>query len=871
MKEHVLHIKILLVLFLLQSGIAISQQLEYKGKVYDADTKDPIEGVLVLLKEEGKNNVDKFTQTDSDGHFKMIYDSQNKKDYYLEFSLLGYKSYKLNISDYTEGILILLEEKVVHIKEVMIKAPKIRQRGDTITYTVASFAKEQDKTIGDVLKNMPGIEVEESGEIKYNGVAINKFYVEGLDLLEGRYGVATNGIPQKDVSRVEVLENHQPIKALEDFSFSDNAAINIKLKEGAKSKWIGTVTLGSGGSPFLWNAEVQAMRFAIGSQSISTYKTNNIGKDIVGETKSFDLESVSESDNRYDSHEYLELKPNTTSQIGKHRLRFNNTHALSSTHLWKLNENYELKGQIVYINNKNDYNSFTKTDYFLPENTLNITEQESAVVYQNRIDLGAILTANTKKHYLKNKLESNINWNTTNVNLLGTFPITERAKLPKFFISNNFELVKRIGQRAIVVKSYNKIFNKDNSLEVVRGDTTVNQNINSSGFFSNTEADYSLNFNDFTFSAMGGFSVLNRKLATHLFSDLPIQQLSEQEHDNDFLFLHPYLKTSLEYKAKTLKAKLTIPFHFYHYSYNELIKQNKQFFISPKLSLNYYLSAQLSILLNGAYNENPVKEYLFYNGYILQGYRKLEEGINVFSYDKSKSVSLGVQYKNPIQMLFANASLLKGWNTNPKIIKRDFVQNYLFYSYLLRTNKNDIWQANARISKGLDFLNGLLSLSSMYLSTESQMYQQNTLIPYVSKYFMITPSLSMQLTDWLNLEYRFTYEKSTFEVPRQNLKTKTAQVKQELNLNIVPIKRMRINLSGEYYKNEITEDTTKDIFLMDAAAFYMLKNRWELSLSITNIFNEKKYAYQVTNNLSAVYSNHQIRSRNILLSLYFKF
>lgn len=859
---------ILFIVFLLHCGIATSQNTDYSGKVYDEKTTKPIEGVLVLLKKEGKNNVEKFTQTSSEGIFKISFNSKIE-NYYLEFSMLGYQSYKLNVSDYIQGMSIYLKEKSVQLKEVIIKAPKIRQRGDTITYTVASFAKEQDKTIGDVLKNMPGIEVEESGAIKYNGVAINKFYIEGLDLLEGRYGIATNGIAQKDVSRVEILENHQPIKALEDFSFSDNAAINIKLKEGAKSKWIGTATLGSGGSPFLWNAEVQAMRFAIGSQSISTYKTNNIGKDIVGETKSFDLESVSESDNRYDAYKYLELEPNTTNQIGKHRLRFNNTHALSSTHLWKLNEDYELKGQIVYINNKNDYNSFAKTDYFLSGDTISMTEQENSVIYQNKIDLGAILTANTKKYYLKNKLESKINWNTTHINLLGTHSIAEKAKLPNFFISNNFELVKKIGQQAISIKSYNKFFNQDNSLRVIRGDTSISQNVNLSGFFSSTEAYYSFNFNDFTFSAISGFSILSRKLATNLFSNLPTI-LSEQNNNNKFLFLHPYLKSSLEYKTKSLKAKLTIPLYFYYYSYDELSGQNKKYFISPKLYLNYYLSSQFSISLNGTYNENPAKEYLFYSGYILQNYRKLQEGINVFSYDKSKSVSLGIQYKNPIQMLFANASLFKGWNTTPKIIKRDFIQNYLFYSYLLRTNKNDIWQANARISKGLDFLNGLFSLSAMYLSTESQMYQQNTLMPYTSKYFMITPNISIQLTDWLNSEYRFTYEKSTFDATRQNLKIKTAQIKQELNFNIIPTKRMRINLSGEYYKNEITEDNTKDIFLMDAAAFYTLKNRWELSLSITNIFNEKEYAYQVTNNLSAVYSNHQIRSRNILLSLYFK-
>ena len=78
---------------------------------------------------------------------------------------------------------------------------------------------------------MPGIDVEKSGEIKYNGRAINKFYVEGMDMLKGRYGLATNNIAAKDIATVQVLENHQPIKALKHLQISDDVAINLKLKE----------------------------------------------------------------------------------------------------------------------------------------------------------------------------------------------------------------------------------------------------------------------------------------------------------------------------------------------------------------------------------------------------------------------------------------------------------------------------------------------------------------------------------------------------------------------------------------------------------------------------------------------------------------
>lgn len=74
---------------------------------------------------------------------------------------------------------------------------------------------------------MPGIEVARGGKIYYNNRPIDRFYIEGMDLMGGRYGVAVDNVRAKDVATVEVLENHQPIKALAGIDFSPDAAINL--------------------------------------------------------------------------------------------------------------------------------------------------------------------------------------------------------------------------------------------------------------------------------------------------------------------------------------------------------------------------------------------------------------------------------------------------------------------------------------------------------------------------------------------------------------------------------------------------------------------------------------------------------------------
>ncbi|MBD4340545.1 hypothetical protein GUH15_31795, partial [Xanthomonas citri pv. citri] len=133
------------------------------------------------------------------------------------------------------------------------QAPDIYAKGDTLVFNVARYANATDNAIIDVIKRLPGIKVEDDGTIKYQGKPINKFYIDGDDFLGGQYGLATNNISHKDVKSVEVMENHQPVKALEGIDFPEEAGINIKLSEEAKGKWVGVAKAGTGAQPWLYD------------------------------------------------------------------------------------------------------------------------------------------------------------------------------------------------------------------------------------------------------------------------------------------------------------------------------------------------------------------------------------------------------------------------------------------------------------------------------------------------------------------------------------------------------------------------------------------------------------------------------------------
>lgn len=120
-------------------------------------------------------------------------------------------------------------------------------------------------------------------KISFNGRSIKRFYVENLDLLQGRYGLATNNIPAKAIAVVQVLEKYQPIKALQGKITIDDVAINLQLKDSAKGVWSIMGLLGGGYRPVLWNAEATAMYFNKQRQNMTIYKGNNSGGNVASE------------------------------------------------------------------------------------------------------------------------------------------------------------------------------------------------------------------------------------------------------------------------------------------------------------------------------------------------------------------------------------------------------------------------------------------------------------------------------------------------------------------------------------------------------------------------------------------------------------
>lgn len=867
------YLKVVLLLLMVCCGFSgYAQGVTFSGQVLEKSTKEPLAGVLVSVR-NAENIIVKYGQTTSEGKFAITF-AQFPDNHILYFSMMGFAPQSITIIPGQTTYNVSLSEKATDLKEVIVKAPSIYEKGDTIRYVVSSFANVQDKSLADVLKKMPGIEVEKSGQIKYNGVAINKFYIEGKDMLGGQYGIATNNIHQKDVGSVEVMENHQPIKALEDISFSQNPAINIHLKEDAKARWVGTMKIAIGATPFLWKNETALMRFKKKSQTLNTYKMNNTGNDVTQENMSFSLDAISTPFGKnYRLENYISVNPDRLFTLDDERSRFNTTHVFTTNNLWTINKNYDLTSQISYTNNRLKNQSLTRTSYFLQDSTIINEINEDAFTKQNRLTGDVTLTANTPKLYLKNKLFADVSWNDINTEINGTYPNAQHAALPYRQISNDLEILKREGKRAYNFNSYNSYQTKNQQLLVERANEKQSQDVEAKAFYTNTNTSLSFYVAPFSISMRVGLIGLARSLQTNLsgVSDT----LGNLRNNITMKYLQFYISPEFEYKKNSLEAKFSIPVSYVPHVFTDKINDNKEqkglFYASPKLYLRYLVTSRLSMSFLAGYSPKPIAEQSFYEGIVLNNYRNISKGFVNFSRGNSKSLSLDIRYKNPIKTFFVNGEIIRSWMYSPFISNRYFLDEYLFNTDMLHKSNTSMWMANASVSKGVDFLNSMVILRASYSDFKGESFQNGKNSPYISDTWSVSGKLTSRITNWCKTAYEIIFEDNKLKLTDTNVQHAYNNFSQNLSVNFNPSKVWYLQLTAEHYYNEITKDVSKNFFLADINFTSSLKKGWELNISAKNIFNQKVYAYKIYDGLSEMNKEYIIRPRNIMVGMFFRF
>lgn len=845
---------------LFATAVAVAQ-VSVTGKVIDKENNEPLAGASVIVRgADGK--IKKFASSKADGGFAMSV--ATIAGFRLEVSAMRYEKRAILLDSVSFPLTVYMTPGDVQLKEVAVKADRIRAQGDTVTYNVGSFAQHQDRSIGDVLKRMPGIDVSNSGKIQYRGEDINKFYIEGSDLLGGKYGIATNGISHDDVGAVEVLENHQPMQVLSGIAFSDKAAINLKLKSKAKATWTFHGDAGAGYSwqpdGAVWDGELFAMAVMPSFQNITTLRTNNAGEDLSSSNADFFADRRQTGLSRY-----VGVGLPGVPSLSDKRTLFNRSFLISTNSLWKFGRG-ELKANIDYSFNRVTADASNITTYFLDGGNRIITENRSGTEHHHSLSGKFIYELNQKTAFINNSLQTNIDWDDVSLATTGSLPNGQSAKLPDYYISNKFKMIKRFkGKHLVTFQSVNEWESLPQTLNLDMNSERFCQNISDHAFYTHESAAYAFNIKGVTLSLEGGIKGYFRSMDSQL-PELPVELPWLTENVVNTNYLTVYATPKFEYWVRRVNLSLNLPISYAHYNFDKAIANRDEVYFSPSLSFNWKPNNRFSGTLRGGLGRSPMNLNLIHPGLIMTNYRTLKSGVDDFYNSSSQNVSASISYKHTRHGLFANGMVMQSWSHVPYTMAQQLYGDYVVYSYADAKNDSKMLMAMGSIGKTLDFMRGSCNVNGSFNRNESRLLSQEQFVSSVSTSWSVGGKINGNPCQWLSFDYRMDYSDSRLAMNGKS-ESWLSTMENELSLTFIPHSKWQWTVSGEHYRNEITEHNFKNVVMLDTKLTYRLSKRIELVASLSNILDKRSYNYTTYSQLSSFESQRMLRGRQLMFSI----
>ncbi|PIF60896.1 carboxypeptidase-like regulatory domain-containing protein [Flavobacterium sp. 11] len=237
----------ILIAFFFITSFSFAQSVKLEGLITDSKTVG-LEMANVMAVNKATKAMDSYAITNDKG--KFLLNLKPNTSYSLKISYLGMQNKELEITTTSENSIknIALEEGGIELDGVeIVREMPVSIKGDTIVYNADSFKSGTERKLEDILKKLPGVEVNADGEIEVEGKKVSKLMVEGKDFFDGDTKLGVKNIPADAIDKIQVLRNYSEIGALKGVENNqDNVAMNIKLKSGKKNFWFGDMTAGIG-------------------------------------------------------------------------------------------------------------------------------------------------------------------------------------------------------------------------------------------------------------------------------------------------------------------------------------------------------------------------------------------------------------------------------------------------------------------------------------------------------------------------------------------------------------------------------------------------------------------------------------------------
>jgi len=860
---------LILVLFLFITTVLFSQ-IKLTGVVKDS-IGNPLEMANVIAMSIADGSLEGYSITDTKGNYKIKISKPGSVE--VRVSYLGFESQsKILIISEQETIknFVLYEAKnSLNEVEVTYEMP-VTIKGDTIVYNADSFTSGKEKKLGDVLKKLPGVEVNKDGVIEVDGKTVSKIMVEGKDFFDGDTKLATKNIPADAIKKVEVLKNYNEVSQMRGLGDdSDNVAINIKLKEGKKSFWFGEVTAGAGegNNEARYLAHPKLFYYSPKKSINVITDMNNIGeipftfqdyfKFSGGFKNMMKSGGISISSN---SLGLSFLKDNKAKEIANKFAAIN----FSQT----INKHLDFSGFAIFSNAETELETNSSITSSINQNN-EITELTKNNTQQNN-NLGLLKLSFDYKPNTNFQLDYDVLTKMSDLNeysntnsfstLTGNNTINTNKEEKPFSIRQNTNMYYTLDKKNIFSFGAQYLFEKNNPLyNAINSDQrfaelpTVNEgtdfSISQNKKFTTNKLDATLDY----YYVLNSKSNLNFTLGTvlnsqtftsNIFQTLDNNSIvnftpSNLTNDVKFNFTDVFLELHYKLQAGIFTLTPGVSAHQYISKNNQLGSDVKQspFYLLPDFTAKIALKRSENIRLNYSIATNFTDIQKLSEGILYNSYNSLKSGNR--NLDNALYHKYGINYFNFNSFSFTN--IHGGINYTKKY---DVIKNTSRFTGIDRINTatnieepEDDLSVRLRVSKRYKKIkasaSGNVSVANTY---RLRTLPSNQIISNKTKYTTqkYKASLATNFREWPNFEAGYEATLSKFD------NSKSINNKPFANIEVSFFKNFILTADYAYNHFKDSNDNINIYDFLNANLYYQKEgSQWEFKASAINLLDTK--------------------------------
>lgn len=834
----------LIFLFLFSSTIlrANEELRVFSGRIVD-EYGNALAGANILAyKSDGA--VVTYSIADGTGYFEIKISPVVS---YIVVSLMGMKPVRIDVGELSDGQTVIMVESVERLRTVTVTQRRIRESGDTLTYSVGSFKQAQDRSIEDVIRRMPGIDVKPSGAIEYQGKEISKFYIEGLDLMGGKYSLASGNISADKVKDVQVLENHQNVKSLRGIQYEERAAMNIVLKDEERSVWSALVEAGGGyaerNEGFLYDNRLMAMQFGRKFQTMMVYKGNDTGTDISNELNDF-------SDGYREENGILSLMSVPKPGFDKGKYTFNNSHLYSGNWLLKAGKDSELSLQVDGLLDREKLNWVGETFYLDVADVPSVRGAWDISGKRNELGVKLNYILNSDRTYVRSRTQCSGKWNSSD----GMWSVGDDTT--GMFVHPEIRMVAEDFSLSHTTPKGNVW-----QVESSTGDTYLPGSL-----LTLSSQEHKLRVNKFSTKNALTFKL---KSGQHYFSGKAGIDYKNQFLCGDFYsYALPYWEQGFQFHFgnHNITANCRLGYLWQKYG----AESTGNIVVDPSLSWNWKPDGMNEFRVSYSIGSSEYNTLEMLTGPVYYSYRNVSYGLGEPGIRRSHILLAGWTFRNPLVGFFFNIrpSYLR---TSGNLLYESTLDNGVYCTkatgekyasdYLGITFRAEESFPSVRLTAGLS---GTAS-STSYLSVirgNVEKYALDALSASVDISYRLSSLLNFQLKSKMSASRRRCNDNPSLSTPY------VVDWAHNASVNLFPLKGLRIGAECDvYHSNE--KDYGVNSFL-DIFAGYK-RGKWEISCSARNVVGTNEYRQVRISSTLQTNSITVLRPREYLLKFCIEF